>query len=334
MEKDNNIIVKDVNVNYYKTNFMDTPLIPYTYIIQYMYNNFNKNIINKEITIEDIFSFNGKIKNNLIKKNIKNKSNFNLDKLLSYIYYYKSFSFFYDENNSKKKTLDFLIKNLKNQIGKDIKRLNIHINNINIDREGISSSSEDDYYAVDILYENLINAFKLKKNENINLNVINKIALLSSQNILNFITDLLLKFIQTQFKTIPNVYRPNINVKITINEINTKINIIFISKFIDFNSTEIYGKLDFNIEFNIKNNTFQFVSLLIDLNKNNIQETRHDTNNENINSSNVNAKTVGIPLTISSALVTTPFMLALLGGKKKKTKKKYINKKRKSRKRK
>ena len=90
----------------------------------------------------------------------------------------------------------------------------------------------------------------------------------------------------------------------------------------------------FIIEFDIKNETFQFESLLINLNENNIQETTHDTNDENINHSNINAKTVGIPLTITSALVTTPFMLALLGGKKKKTKKKYIKKKRKSRKKK
>lgn len=203
--ENNNIIVKDVNVNYYKTNFMNTNLIPYTSIIKYIFNNFDPNIINKESTIEDIFSFDGKIKNNLIKKNIKNKSSFKLDKLISYIYYYKSFTFFYNENKKEKRSLNFLIEKLKQQIEKDVKRLNIYINNINIDRERISSSTEEDYSAADILYTNLIDAFKFQKTKNINLNVINKIALLSSQNILNFITDLLLKLIQTQFKTISNI---------------------------------------------------------------------------------------------------------------------------------
>lgn len=326
------IITKDVDVNYYENHFKNTKLIPYTSIIQNIYENFRPNIINKEINIEDIFSFDGKIENNHTIKNINNKPNFGLDKLLEYIYYYKSFSFFYNENKKEKKSLSFLIEKLKNQIGKDMKRLNIDINNMNIDRERISS--ETDESATDILYTHLIHAFTFKKNNNINLNIINKLSLLTSQNILNFITDILSSFIQNQFKQTPNINRPNINIKISINENDTKMNIIFKSRFIDFNTADIYGKLDFNIEFDIKNETFQFVSLLIDLNKNKSQKTTHDTNDENINPSNINAKTVGIPLTISSALVTTPFMLALLGGKKKKTKKIYIKKKRKSRKKK
>ena len=334
--EDNNIIpnfiTKDVDVNYYENHFKNTKLIPYTSIIQNIYENFRPNIINKKITIEDIFSFDGKIENNHTIKNINNKSNFGLDKLLEYIYYYKSSSFFYNENKKEKKSLSFLIENLKNQIGKDMKRLNIDINNMNIDRERISSETNES--ATDILYTRLIHAFTFQKNNNINLNIINKMSLLISQNILNFITDILLSFIQKQFKQIADIYRPKININISINENDTKMNIIYKGRFIDFNTEDIYGDLKFNIEFDIKNETFQFESLLINLNKNNIQETTHDTNDENINPSNINAKTVGVPLTITSALVTTPFMLALLGGKKKKTKKKYIKKKRKSRKKK
>ena len=334
-----NLITEDVDVNYYENHFKNTKLIPYTYIIKNIYENFRPDIINQEITIKDIFSFDRKIQNNIIIKNISNKPEFGLDKLLEYIYYYKSFSFFYDENKKEKKLLSFLIENLKNQIGKDMKRLNIHINNMNFDRVKISSETNEK--ATDILYTHLIHAFTFQKNNNINLNIINKLSLLTSQNILNFITDILPSFIENQFKQTPNINRanininrPNINIKISINENDTKMNIILKSRFIDFYTGDIYGKLNFNIEFDIKNNTFQFVSLLIDLNKNNIQETTHDTNDENINPSNINAKTVGVPLTISSALVTTPFMLALLGGKKKKTKKIYIKKKRKSRKKK
>jgi len=326
------IITKDVDVNYYENHFKNTKLIPYTSIIQNIYENFRPDIINQEITIKDIFSFDRKIQNNIIIKNISNKPEFGLDKLLEYIYYYKSFSFFYNENKKEKKSLSFLIENLKNQIGKDMKRLNIHINNMNIDRVKISSETNES--ATDILYTHLIHAFTFQKNNNINLNIINKLSLLTSQNILNFITDILSSFIENQFKQTPNINRPNINIKISINENDTKMNIIFKSRFIDFNTGDRYGDLNFNIEFDIKNDTFQFVSLLIDLNKNNIEESTHDTNDENTNPSNINAKTLGVPLTISSALVTTPFMLSLLGGKKKKTKKIYIKKKRKSRKKK
>ena len=327
-----NLITEDVDVNYYENHFKNTKLIPYTYIIKNIYDNFNLDIKDKDITIKDIFSFDRKIQNNIIIENISNKPEFGLDKLLGYIYYYKSFSFFYDENKKEKRSLSFVIKELKNQIGKDVQRIDIDINNKNIDRREISSETNES--ATDILYTHLIDAFTFQKNNNINLNIINKLSLLTSQNILNFITDLLEGLIQNQFNTIQNIYKPNINIKISINKNDTKINIIYKGRFIDFNTEDIYGDLKFNIEFDIKNETFQFVSLLIDLNKNNIQETTHDTNDENINPSNINAKTVGVPLTISSALVTTPFMLALLGGKKKKTQKNYIKKKRKSRKKK
>ena len=326
-----NLITEDVDVNYYENHFKNTKLIPYTYIIKNIYDNFDRNIKDKNITIKDIFSFDRKIQNNISIANISNKPEFGLDKLLGYIYYYKSSSFFYDENKKEKRSLSFVIKELKNQIGKDMKRLNFDINNMNINRERISSETNES--ATDILYTHLIDAFTFQKNNNINLNIINKLSLLTSQNILNFITDLLEDLIQNQFNTRHNIYKPNININISINENDTKINIIYKGRFVDDN-TDIYGDLKFNIEFDIKNETFQFESLLINLNKNNIQETTHDTNDENINHSNINAKTVGIPLTITSALVTTPIMLALLGGKKKKTKKKYIKKKRKSRKKK
>ena len=210
--EDNDIITKDVDVNYYENHFKNTKLIPYTSIIQNIYENFRPNIINKEITIEDIFSFDGIIENNRTIKNINNNQNFGLDKLLEYIYYYKSFSFFYDETKKEKKSLSFLIENLKNQIGKDIKRVDIYINNIIIDRNEISF--ETDHSATDILYTKLIYAFTLQKNNNINLNIINKLSLLTTQNILNFITDILSSFIQNQFKQTPNINRPNINIKI------------------------------------------------------------------------------------------------------------------------
>lgn len=315
-------------INYYSTHFIGKETFPYTSIIKYMYDNFEPNIKNKNIKITDLFVFDKKTKNKFNKdnvklfQNIKNKPNIKLNKLILYIYYFKSFSMFYDTQNNRQHNLLFLIQSLKHQIQKDVKRLNIYINDIIIDRELLDSDN-----AADILYINLIDAFKFQQNKPIDLNVINKITLLTSQNILNFITELLVNLIEEHFKKEIYIYRPIINIKININEIVTNINIIFQSQLIDINTTDIGGNIDFNILFDIKNNTFKFKTLLINLNsiaEHNTPEIDNNINGQNVKSSNVNVTNIGVPLSVSSALISTPFILSLFGGKKKQTQRHII----------
>lgn len=126
-----NLIVVIKPTTYY-SNFSNTDLLPVTPIINTIeeeYPSFLSNPENKNLTLQDIFNLDYENKlqpsiGNYKGTNIKNKSSFSLEKLITYLIYTKS-SFLLEEKNN---TYEFNLAGIKSQIGKDISRLDLYVN--------------------------------------------------------------------------------------------------------------------------------------------------------------------------------------------------------------
>ena len=171
----------------YNTNYVGTKLLPSTDIISFINNNFNKFKIEKdnkeklkqhEVEFDDFFIVNNDIKKQekqaKINTAINKNPNMSLDKFLAYSLYLKSFEWF--QNGS------INIESFKYQIGKDIVRTKITINN-----ELFKANVDDDYYKIADTF-NLKLMDVLSKSNVIDLNLINKIDIVMCQNLFNFIT--------------------------------------------------------------------------------------------------------------------------------------------------
>jgi len=185
----NNAIKSMYNKDYY-----GTELLPITDIINYSNNNFHEYLVYKErnlaetryevnaadfFIIDDIFKKKEKIANinTIIKKNPVTS----LKKMLAYSLYTKSLSWF--ENGIMN------ISRFKSQIGKDVSRVEIKINNeiyiINYPPDG-----HRNYYKIaddfNIKIMNVLSTFSI-----IDFDLVNKIGILMCQNVFNFTTDLI-----------------------------------------------------------------------------------------------------------------------------------------------
>jgi len=126
------------SINYYKQ-FSNTENLPNTEIIKNIENNYPEYLeIDRDVKVNlnELFDFNfedlfentsSKNSVSIDKKNIQNNQSFTLEKLISYLIYTKSNDFLVKEDSDSYK-LD--IKDLKNQVGKDVGRIKIYINNI------------------------------------------------------------------------------------------------------------------------------------------------------------------------------------------------------------
>ena len=132
--KNNNKNIK--SINYYKQ-FNNTEKLPNTEIIKKIENGYSEYLENKndiKVNLGDIFDFNFEelfenttSKNSVYidKKNIQNNESFTLEKLITYLIYTKSSDFLIKDSDSYR--LD--IQQLKNQVGKDVNRIKIQLNN-------------------------------------------------------------------------------------------------------------------------------------------------------------------------------------------------------------
>jgi len=127
-----NVVIEVKPVEYYN-DFRNTINLPVTAIINTIeeeYPIFLSDPNNKNILLTSLFDFNYKgflfsYKGKFNGINIKNKTTFPLEKLITYLIYTKS-SFMLEEKNS---AFIFNTESLKSQVGKDIIRLNVSINN-------------------------------------------------------------------------------------------------------------------------------------------------------------------------------------------------------------
>lgn len=182
-------IINNHNKQYYLTKFVNTPLLPYTSIIQYINNHYQEYLATGEKVNQFAFYFD--VKDNFISQKQKEKLDqmisknplMTLDKLLAYALYSKSSSFFKEKGTLK-------LEDLKNQIGKDTTRIEILINGDTYEYKSTEenndfSNNEEkaDYFMVTLL------DYLSKFGKNIHYNLLNQIGIACCQNLFNLIID-------------------------------------------------------------------------------------------------------------------------------------------------
>lgn len=316
-------------VNYYLNNYKNTKLIPKTNIINYMFSGFSDFIKNNNdndkylLDLNDCFIINNNdipsgLKSNTINLKLNMNPKTSLDKLIAYSFYLKQRYIF--ENNN--------ISDIKYQIGKDVKRSDININGNLVTKN--YRELENNYGVADLFYQFIIDNLYEINRKTVNLNIANKIALLSCQNVFNLITDLItLKLNDILAPESNSVFRPNKYSNIIINQNEISMELGFESQLIiSRNAGPIdpeypCGNLSFILYIDFKNNIYELkkFDLSYDINKCG-PEMGQKQNQPEINSqsqtyqSNFKAKYI-IPATlVTGGIIATPFILGALGGNK------------------
>jgi hypothetical protein len=340
------------NKKYYDLYFKNTHYIPITNIIKYMKINFNQFLqykIQKEkenkyaLSLEDCFQISPDLftGNSLcdIDTSLLMNPNMSLDKLISYIFYLKSEQFFINNKNEVTSLKEFL-NFLKYQMGKDIRRDDRTINNIEYNRNLFSDLSKTNYQITDMFYDIILKYIHLY-----DYNIVNKIGLLSCQNMFGFITDIItIKILDIISPETNSVFRPDKNMKITINKNECNFEYYFKSQLIISREGLLdpeypCGNLEFNMVIDLIHNTYKLSSFILnyDLNKcgnpsinnqnNNNNQNQNNQNNQNITTVNKNKyllPAIGLGI---GGILSVPFLLG--GGGRKKKKKNKKTKKRK-----
>ena len=335
---------KDTQVSYYNKNFKNSPLLPYTNMLAYMKTKFNeysvlKNKLESEgnykiITLDDCFDLKDKFKigerEYTFDSSIDGNPDMPLDKLIAYSFYIKSSSMFINKNK-----LEFL-KLIKYQIGKDVRRHDRTINGKEYNMSLYSDQSKTNYVVADMFYQTLIDTFYIANaNKEIDYNTVNKIGLLSCQNMYGLITDLItVKLSEITHPEVNSVFRPDKSETIIINNEQTTIEYFFKSQIIMSRDGEGMdpeypcGTLEFKLLFDLKANIFKFTSFKLNYNINNCgPEIVNQGNNQGQGQGEGQEKKdslikweYALPAGVGAAgLVATPFLLAAFGGKIKRT---------------
>lgn len=360
MSKNNkNIKIRnDAIINSYINQTKNKPnLLPTTEIIDYIKNNYNNFIKEKEqnliagkneIELSSIFSIPPEL--NLPEKIVNINTNFkqnpemSLDKLLAYSLWFKSPDWFQNLNNVVK----FNIEYLKYQIGKDINRTSIKVNN-----NTFSLINTEDYYKT----TDNFNVFIMKTLANnqvlIKQNTILKLDILMCQNLYNFISQTISLFI---INKISPEYATEIqatkDIQIFLNNNEQYVVFNFQCKLIisykqELNPELTCGSYSFSLRIDLKNNTFSLNNFILNYNvddcipKQNLTgETESDVQigesylKKSANFLKNNKATVAAGLATSGILsVGALYLAGVLGGKKtKKSKSKKIQRNHKNKK--
>jgi hypothetical protein len=312
-----------------KTGIINQLLFGFQDFIEYKKSNAYKNIGLDTFFIVDPNIMTVGLKENLINTTLKMNSTMSLDKIIAYSFYTTQ-SFMFKEEN----TYD-TISYLKYQMGKDIKRDN---RNINGKLYASSYYLNDDYYRVaDLFYQNIIDIMQ-KINNSINLNIVNKIALLSCQNMFNLLTDLITIMLNKMLNPeINSVFKASKNIDIHITKKSMYMVLNFESQLVISRNGEPIdleypcGKLEFSFYVDLLKNTFEMKKFVLNYNVNkcgpeiNDQISDAGTVNENVNyPSYLKSKYIVSTTLLTAGIVVTPFLLGALGGNK--TRKNKVNK--------
>jgi hypothetical protein len=320
-------------VSYYSKKFKGTKLIPKTSIINFMFSGFNEfmksnNPDNYTLVLDDFFMINKDdmpygLKSNSINLTLNMNPKMSLDKLIAYSFYLKQSGIF-------KNTFDSFIDSVKYQIGKDVKRSDIYISQKQITQS--YNTIENNYEVTDLFYQQIIDNLYQINRKTVNLNIANKIALLSCQNIFNFITELMtLKFNDMMEPEKNIIYKADKHINIVINENEIYLELVFECKLLitvngDIDPEHPRGNLSFNLYIDLKNNTYYLKNFILTYN---IDTTSNQTQIQTVKS-NFNPKYIVPAALVTGGIIATPFILAALGGNKtKKNKIKIIKRKRK-----
>jgi len=337
-----------VPVKYYFNNFKNTHLLPKTNIMYYLLNNFNDylnqvNLANSlgtiPLTLDDCFLIDNRdfpigLRKDEINVNLKMNPKTSLDKLISYCFYIKQPDFF--KNVPQEKTIELI----KYQMGKDISRDNRTINGKEYNRSYYSNNASNNYSVADLFYQNIIDSI-YSVNKTINLNIVNKFALLSCQNMYNLITDLVtIKLNDILSPETNTVFRPDKHINIQININNFTMDLHFKSQLIISKNGELdpeypCGNLAFILSIDLRKNTYEFTEFILNYDMDKcgyIDETLNTGITQGVSSLSTNSimkngkefmekynikPQYAIPaVALTAGLISTPFILAALGGKK------------------
>jgi hypothetical protein len=314
--------------------------LPITNFIEYLKDNYSTYLTVKEkadannknvVYLDDCFQFNREIpigdKEINVNTTATQKNNFSLDKLISYSFYMLT-SYLFKDNNGKPTSMKKMLELIKYQIGKDIKRTDIMLNGNEYNNSYFHKY--DDYYKTADQYCQLLVDKNYKFNETINYDNINKILLLTCQNMFNLITDLIV--IKVNEAVTPEtcaVFRPTKSISITFTKESQIVEFNFMSSLIiskdgePMNPEYPCGEVSFIFYVDLLKNTFGFSTFQLSYNIDNCGPKNINDNNDTSNnsSSNLNLK-YAVPAAIGTAgLIATPFLLAAFGGKKRKKRK-------------
>lgn len=323
-----------VPANYYSKVYKNTQLIPKTQIINYMFSGYktfqNKKSDDKNsLSLEDCFIIDQKSlpigsRRATIDLSLNMNPETSLDKLIAYCFYLKQPYLFEKGNGENENSISII----KQQIGKDIKRSDMTING-KLFGSTYYRQFEENVEAADMFYQNIIDQFININHENVNLNIVNKFALLSCQNIFNLITDLItIKLNEILSPETNSVFRPKKFTNIIINNNQMSMEFGFISKLIisrdgkPIDPEYPCGDIEFSLFIDILHNKYQLKSLKLsyDIDKcgPELDNSIFDETNKLDNKTKLKTEYI-IPVGIATAgIVATPFLLGALGGKRKK----------------
>ena len=329
-------------VKYYFNNYKNTTTIPKTNIINYMFKNFNDYLSYEKLckimnihplSLDDCFIINENdlpngLRQNEINTSFKMNPKTSLDKLISYSFYIKQ-PFIFQTNINEG------LKHLKFQIGKDISRDDRNINNKEFNRQ-YYSNTDSNYKAADLFYQNLIDYY-YQVNKKINFDIINKIALLSCQNVFGLITDLItVKLYKILEPETNSVFRPDKFCNIVIKKDEISMELSFKSQLIISRDGEPIdpeypcGVLDFVLYIDFLNNTYELKKFILnyDIDKCG-PEIIQDKEPDKPAKIELKPEYLISAAAVSAGIIATPF---LIGGRIKKRIKKRRNKTQKKRK--
>lgn len=334
----------NVPANYYDTHYKDTDNIPKTSIINYLFSNYteftrekalreeqNKYIITfADCFVTDDTDFSTGLQKETIQKSFSMNPSMSLDKFIAYSFYITQKSIF---------TSDDGLSIIKSQIGKDIRRIPKDINGSSftdlletnglLEEKGPNGDIVDNYQSkvADLYYQTIIeNLAKINKG-NVNLNIVNKIALLSCQNIINVFTDLIsMKLNDILAPEINSVFKNKMTERVIINDNAVALEIEFQSLLLisqkgePMNPEYPCGNLAFVLRFDFLKNVYELKTFALDYDLSKCgPETGSETGSEigdTRKGYGIQAK-YAIPATlITAGIIATPFLLTALGGKK------------------
>jgi len=254
---------------------------------------------------------------------INKQSNVSLSKLLAYSLYYSEY-----KNWFKTKKMDIAL--FKNQVGKDVSRMDFTINNTKINfNDEDDNSIKADKFNIELM--NILSTFTV-----IDLNLISIIDVVMCQNILNFIMDLISLLVMKKFapeKLLVTQVEKNAVITLTKSQQNIVYN--FKTKFYITKDGGVYdpeitcGDMEFSFLIDFKKNTYKITKFKckydadICYQNENVESLPENANVQNEAANNDSSKYLkyGVLGLGVGGIVGTPFLSGALGGKNKKDKK-------------
>jgi hypothetical protein len=326
-----------VSIRYYSLNYKNTRKIPQTQIINYLFVNF-KNFLNHKtlcdalntysLNFDECFQINQDdfpkgLRKNDIELAFKMNPKTPLDKLIAYCFYIKQPTIF-EQNNQQ------IIELLKYQIGKDVGRDNRNINNKSynqqyyLNKNTSSDGNINNYGIADLFYQNIID-YLYQINPIIDLNIVNKFALLSCQNVYGLISDLITMQINKMLEPeLNSVFRPDKYVNIIIKPEELSMEFYFKSKMLitrdgaPFDPEYPCGDMEFVFFVDILNNVYELKKFIFNYDIDKCGPEIETEIIEKPTKTNLKPEIIIPAAGITAGIIATPILLATLGGKRKK----------------